>query len=61
MCSRIQGEVDTVMRKGFAFSEEQQEMSLERQAGVRSGKEGCMLSWGSSTLFPGLGCEETLA
>lgn len=50
-----------MMRKGFAFSEEQQEMSLERQAGVRSGKEGCMLSWGSSTLFPGLGCEETLA
>lgn len=42
--SGIQGEVDTVMRKGFVFNEEQQEMSLERQAEVRQGKEGCVWS-----------------
>lgn len=42
--SGIQEEVDTVMRKGFVFNEEQQEMSLERQAGVRQGKEGCVWS-----------------
>jgi len=42
--SRIQGEVDTVKRKGFVFSEELQEMSLERQAEVRPGKAGCVWS-----------------
>lgn len=42
--SRMQGEVDMVMRKGFVFSEEQQEMSLERQAEVRPGKAGYVWS-----------------
>lgn len=42
--SRLHGEVDTVARKGFVFSEEQQEVSLERQAEVRPGKAGCVWS-----------------
>ena len=42
--SRLHGEVDTVARKGFVFSEEQQEVSLERQAEVRPGKADCVWS-----------------